>query len=334
MSDGLMSPEMAEQIIWAFFWQAAHTRDRRKTMTLDQAAEIAGQHTAGQQALELDLLGRIERSLARWFTREKQDEVKAGAGADALAELEAHAKAKPGGINHATGLPESVSGLDTGRSVVSGVDLAMNVLVPPFALAAASTAWLPPDGDPAKDSDWQVLAFKAMTRHCADCKALGKLPGAKCAKCDGRGRVKIGGFMSREWDVCAPCRGHGHADGPECPTCQGRSTVSNWSEEEHATVKANANMIARTAEKLSHDGLFRARPIHKEDAEMGDLVWEDDEGNTLGFKLTYKGFQRMNEYIDKKPELKHSLHTLTYAGADVRAQAPKWAQDEYQASAG
>jgi hypothetical protein len=330
----MMSPEMAEQIIWAFFWQAAHSRDRRKVMNPDQAAEVAHQHAAGQQSLELDLLGRIERHVARWFTRERQEEAKQGAGADALAELEAHAKAKPGAVNHRTGLPESVKDLDAGRGCVSGVDLAMAVLIPPFALAAASTAWLPPGGDETKDEDWQVMAYKAMKKHCPVCKALGKLPGAKCEKCEGRGRVKIGGFMSREWDVCARCAGHGHMTGPTCPDCNGQSTISNWSQEEHDTVQANASMIARTAERLSQEGWFRARPIHKDDAEMGDLVWEDNEGNTLGFKLTYKGYQRCMEYIDKKPELKHTLHTLTYAGEDVRAQAPQWAQDEYRASTG
>ncbi|MEE9197248.1 MAG: hypothetical protein V3U45_03810, partial [bacterium] len=67
-----------------------------------------------------------------------------------------------------------------------------------------------------------------------------------------------------------------------------------------------------------------------QDCEMGDLSWEDDEGNTIGFAITYKGFKRMEEYVDKNPELRHLVHTLRYAGDEVRDQAPQWARDEYQ----
>ena len=54
---------------------------------------------------------------------------------------------------------------------------------------------------------------------------------------------------------------------------------------------------------------------------------------TLGFKLTWKGFKHMQEYIDKRPELKRHMHMLVHAGDEVRQQAPGWALKEYQASA-
>lgn len=333
MSEGRMSPEQAEQAIWAFFWQVSRSRDRRKVMTPDEVAAMSAEAARGQSELEISLASKIQRVLAKVFTGKRREEVQEGATKDALAELEAAAGARVGRVNQATGLPESEVDLASGRDVVSGEDLCMSMLVPPFALAAATVAWLPDGKDPAKDENWQVMAYKPVKRICMGCNGLRREKGPRCKECNGKGRRKVGAFLSKTWDMCGPCQGHGVLLGPVCGQCKGAGTIENWSQEEHETVRANSHMISQTVTKLAAEGLFNAKPIDKNDAEMGDLVWEDDRGDTLGFKLTWKGFKHMQEYIDKRPELKRHMHMLVHAGDDVRSQAPEWAVKEYQASA-
>jgi len=117
-----------------------------------------------------------------------------------------------------------------------------------------------------------------------------------------------------------------------CQQCNGVGKLENWTEEEHATVKANARTIARVVHRLAEQGLFNTRPLNDRDAEMGDLVWETENGLTLGFRLTWKGYQYMEAECTRRPELKRMVHSLTYAGDDVRSEAPSWAQDEYRQS--
>ena len=67
---------------------------------------------------------------------------------------------------------------------------------------------------------------------------------------------------------------------------------------------------------------------------MGDLVWEDRAGFSLGFKLTWEGYRRMKEYCDNDPDLKRHIHLLTYAGKDIRDNAPEWVKQEFQQANG
>ena len=333
MSDeGLMSPEQAEQAIWAFFWQVLHSRDRRQPMSPEEIAASMEERAVARTQLEIGLAGKIQRALARVFSARGQEANAEAATKDALAELEATEKNRTGKVNQATGLPENVVDLATGRGVVTGEDLVMDMLVPPYALAAASVAWLPPGADPSRDESWQVMAYKPVRRICGRCDGKGRRPGDRCKECNGKGRRKIGGFLSTNFEMCGACQGHGQRVGPICDDCGGKRTVENWTDEEHQTVRANARMISQQVNRLAEEGLFDPRPVDKNDVEMGSLTWEDKSGNTLGFKLTWKGLKYMREYIEKRPELKRSMHALAHAGDDVRAQAPQWARDEYEAS--
>jgi hypothetical protein len=323
-----MSPEQAEHAIWGWFAQVAHSRDRRTVMTPEDARALLVAQSQAEEQQKLSLSARIHNGLARIFSKREREEYGQAAYKDALAELEGGQDLR-GKVNHATGLPESANDLETGRGIISGIDLCMAVMVPPYALAASVSAWLPPGLDADVDENWQVMAFKPMKTHCTDCVVTGRLKGPKCKPCRGRGRIRTGGLFSRSWKMCDPCQGHGTLPGPICPACKGKGTVDNWTEENHATVTHNARQIARKVRDLSKEGYFNPDPISKEDNEMGDLTWEDDEGLTIGFKLTYKGFKRMENYVEEHRDLRHLVHTLKYAGNDVRSQAPQWAQDEY-----
>ena len=328
MSEGFMTPEQAEHSIWGFFAQVANSRDRRRVMSPEDARAVLVSQRQAQDAQKLVLSARIQNGLARIFSKREREEFGKAAVKDALAELEGTEDLR-GKINHATGLPESANDLETGRGIVSGIDLCMAVMIPPYALAASVSACLLDGRDGSKDEDWLVLAYKPMKRHCTDCVVSGRLKGPPCRPCRSRGRIRQGGLFSRSWAMCEACQGHGSLPGPICPACKGKGTVDNWTEENHATVTHNARMIARKVRDLAKDGLFNQNPISKEDAEMGDLTWEDDEGLTIGFKITYAGFKRMEAYVKDNRELSHLVHTLKYAGDDVRNQAPQWAQDEY-----
>jgi len=327
MSEGFMSDDQAEVCIWGFFAQLDRSRDRRKVMSPEDQALLMEQKRAASTQQEAGWWDRIEKAKARWLTPDRRKAAEDDAVTDALGELEA-GKDLRGKVNHATGLPESSGDLETGRGMISGVDLCMSVLVPPRSLACASTAWLPPGGDENVESDWQVMSFKAIKTACTKCKSKGRLDGPLCKRCKGRGHWGKGLFRrKRVW--CKPCQGHGRLTGPVCDECEGKGNIEGWSEEEHETVNHNTRQISRAVTRMAGNGWFRENPIAKEDVEMGDLTWEDDEGNTLGFKLTYSGYKQLQDLIKTQPDLRRAVHSLEYAGEEVRSRAPQWAQDEY-----
>lgn len=326
VAEPTMTPELARACIYSFVWQLSQRQDRRTLMDPQAAAVHKAQTQTAQAQHEQTLLGSVYDQAARWWTDRKREEYLQGAGRDALAELEGKRDLK-GVTNHATGLPETSADLGSGREVMRGIDLAMSAAIPCWGLATAVS-----QTDETEDGEWMAIGYKALKVHCGDCKAIGTLPGPTCHDCGGAGErtSSLLVFFRKQKIHCQTCQGHGRLQGPTCERCEGNGTIQNWSEQEYETVRANARLIAREVIALSADGMFVPDPgLGQGDAEMDDLIWQDGSGDVLMFRITHKGYQEMQRFMETRPELQRVVPILEYAGTEVRSQAPQWAQAEY-----
>lgn len=98
--------------------------------------------------------------------------------------------------------------------------------------------------------------------------------------------------------------------------------------------KENVRKIKRKAHELAGQGLINVRPINPNDTEMHDLVWEDADCMTIGFAITWEGWEACREWIgehaavwDRKPG-EGAPDILDVASDEVRANAPQWKKDE------
>jgi len=311
--EGYMSPDDAERAVWAFYWQLYHSRDRRtapiRSEPGDTLSEEERHELRQREEQQIGLWSKVQKQVSRWFTTSKQEDHYKGITDDLRGQVAADADLS--GVLHAgTGLPQTANDLASGRGIVSGAQLCLGAIIPPEDLAAATTTWLPPC--PMDENSetwgnelehWQALAYKPKEIPCPDCQ--------------GRGKVQT---LFKGNPILVTCG-----------VCGGKGSKPNWKPEEFEAVEANAFQIKRKIHELAERGYFDKRPINPNDREMSDLVWEDEAGFTIGFKLTYEGLQRMLEYCDQVPELQQKLHVLQYAGEELRREAPDWAQKEFKA---
>jgi hypothetical protein len=321
-----MTPEVARACIFSFFWQLSKRQDRRVVMNPAEAAALKAQQKADDRNRELSLIDRVTRQAGRFFGDRKREEYLQSAGKDALGELEAGRDTR-GVVNHATGLPEGANDLGSGREVMRGEDLAMAAALPCWGLATIVS-----QTNETPDGEWIAIGYKALKVHCQPCKALGRLPGEVCPECKGQGQRRASLFIpwKRAKVHCELCSGHGRLPGPSCGECNGQGTKQNWSEEEYETVRFNARLIAREVHRMAEAGLMIPDPGLGQDAETDDILWQDGQGDALLFRITRKGYAAMQDYMNAHPELQKVVPILEFAGADVRSQAPQWAQAEYE----
>lgn len=343
--NGIMTPESAERAIWSYYYQLSASRDRRSAPVIveppDQLTEDEIERLRDQQvplwrkaqlkAVKLlearsSRVGAVAKKFAGLFTTKAEQEYLERAAHEAARE---HLESKDlaGTVNTLTGLPNSTADLQGGRGVVTGVDLCMEAIVPPYDLAAATTTWLPPcpPGEVESEwgkqlSHWQALAYKPKEINC---------PG-----CLGRGHNEVMETESRYSGFFTMKGEKSRVRHVQCQDCGGRGIKVHWDREEFEAVEHNAHVIAERVSELAKQGYFDERPVDSNDAEMGDLVWQDKAGRTIGFRLTWEGFRRMQEYCSEDQELQHTMHMLTLAGKDVRDQAPQWAKAEWEKSLG
>lgn len=351
--EGFMSEEEAERAIWSFYWQIDRHRDRRgaplvmeppDTLTPEELERLKSSQTplwkrvqlkaweiakrkAGNSKLASGVVSTIRswgEQLAQGYLSESQREYLRQLTQEAEAEVQEEAqRSNPGAIDHRTGLPINEWDLTYGRGVVAGRELCLGMIVPPVDLAEATTVWLPPC-DQGEDpetwgsdlSHWQALAMKPKDLFCTHCHGLGTIT-EKVKKSTTRRMIV---FTTDEFE-------HRQV---RCSNCGGRGTRPYWTEDEVAAVKHNARLIAEKVHELAQEGYFDLRPINDNDREMGDLVWSDSSGMTLGFRLTPDGYDRMHEYCDQDDEVAHVQHLLTLAGREVRRAAPDWAVREFR----
>lgn len=341
---GFMTPEQAERSIWSYYYQLSQSRDRRSSpimteppdqLTEEEVERLREQQLPWHRKAQLKALqlmqrrgGRISTALLkakdRLFTEKAEREYFEDAMREAAQEHAAD-QDMTGRLDPNTGLPMSEADLQTGRGIVSGVDLCMEAIVPPRDLAEASTTWLPPcpAGEVeaewgSKIEHWQALAFKPKV--------------AACSGCGGRGIQRIKRKKTRGSRLVLIREDAYEFREVRCHDCGGRGNSENWDDDEHEAVKHNTRLIAQKIHDLAEEGYFDVRPIDDRDVEMGDLVWADKAGLTLGFRITWEGFQRMQEYVAEDPELQQSMHVLTLAGHDVRKSAPEWSQEEFRST--
>lgn len=340
--EGFMTPRQAEDCIWSFYWQLDNSRDRRiaplvtepEGLSEEDLARIRDEQTPFWRKQQLKLLEVAERRggvlapaarrIRGIFTTEAEQRYAMEA---ALAEEREkwENKSQVGKVDPKTGLPISAADLETGRNMVAGEDLCMEAIIPPRDLAEAFTTWLPPcppDADEAtwgEDlSHWQSLGYKPKNKPCSTCGGSGReFKELKFKK----GGLKNVLFRREAEEIKRISR--------PCEDCEGRGSVGNWDPEEHRAVEHNATLIAEAVHRLESEGFFDLRPISSHDREMGDLVWEDRAGHTIGFRLNRAGYQRMKEFAQSNEHIQHRLHVLELAGHDVRASAPEWAKKEY-----
>lgn len=328
---GLMTPEEAERAVWSFYWQLDHSRDRRsssiRTEPADHFTEEEIRKQQEQQEQQLSVYRRISNQMGRWFGRKKKQEYLEGALEDEIGQVQAD-EDLTGQLDSVTGLPMTANDLKIGRGVVTGIDLCLGAIIPPGDLAEAATAWLPdcPAGEDSKTwgkelGHWQAMGYKLKEIHCANCRGQGKVSRQLGSRSQGLVVITQTPITVRRM----------------CEICKGRGTLPNWTVEECATVHANTFQIKQAVHRLSKKSYFTLRPINPRDAEMSDLVWEDEAGLTIGFRMTWDGYRRMKEIVQEdevlRQQVDHTLHILALAGKDVRDSAPKWAQDEFNQTA-
>ncbi len=336
--EGFMTPEQAERAVWAYFYQLDHQQDRRSSpisveptdrIGLEEAKRLKDQESGGLfrgvalRALEslskregrVGFVARGVRGLTEAAKRKFFEEALTD-----MAQEAAEDRDLTGQLDPNTGLPMSASDLQSGRGVVTGVDLCMEAIIPPFDLAAAAIEddlGPCPDGeDPitwgTKPEHFQVLAFKPKEIQCTGCGGRGFSDHTEST-------ARTGMLFLIRGDDRRTVRAR-------CSECEGKGTLQGWTPENVAAVKHSAREIGDAVGRLAHEGYFDQRPIDSRDVEMGDLVWETKgDGHSLGFRLTWKGYQRMKEYCALDPEIQSVPHLLAMAGHEVRARAPKWA---------
>jgi hypothetical protein len=358
MSEGFMSREQAERAIWSYFWQLDNHRDRRGAPLLMEPDDVIGPEEAQRlrdaqtpfhrklQIRAWDLLQRKSqgsslasgikntiRGGANWLmgklTTKTQRDYLESVMRDAHEELyEEDRKRKSGSVDPNTGLPYNEFDLQVGRAVVSGRDLCLDAMVPPEDLAMAATVWLPPEdgeneannspGWGSKLEHWQALGNKDKDKMCSACRGQGVV----------QKKVKRATSLLRNIIV----RDAAKIQNVRCDDCGGRGSTPYWEQDEIEAIKHNTRVIGEVVAELAQDGYFNETPIDRRDVEMGDLVWKDRAGLSIGFRLTQDGYDHMQEYCADDDELQQVLHVLALAGKHVRDAAPEWAQKEFRES--
>lgn len=340
---GFMTREQAERIIWSYYWQLDHSRDRRvaplateppDTIDRDELARIRDAQTPLWRKAQLKAVDILERknarvgSVARRFaglftTKAEQEYVLQCVLEEERERLSAQDLS--GRVDPGTGLPLSTADVQSGgRGVVAGQELCLEAIVPPHDLAESATTWLPPcppEESPetwgSELSHWQALHYKPKDKQ--------------CETCGGRGRVekRVTASVGRGFLIRREKTEH-RTFLVTCENCHGEGCKQNWDPDEVEAVRQNARTIAEVVHDLANEGYFDLRPIDERDAVMGDLVWERKDGFTIGFRLNWEGYQRMQEFTQEDPEIQKALHILTLAGEEVRSKAPEWALNEYR----
>ena len=104
-----------------------------------------------------------------------------------------------------------------------------------------------------------------------------------------------------------------------------------WTEDMLLTYEENLRRIKRRIHRLAEDhGWFDVRPINPKDAEMNDLDWVGEDRLTIGFRITYAGWDECQRWIREHPVWDQQRHVLDVAPDEIKKNAPEWFKAEYK----
>jgi hypothetical protein len=104
-----------------------------------------------------------------------------------------------------------------------------------------------------------------------------------------------------------------------------------WTEEMLFAYEENLRRIKRRIHKLAEDhGYFDVRPIHDGDKEMHDLDWVGEDRLTIGFRITYAGWDECQRWILEHPAWDQKRHVLDVAPEEIKKNAPEWYKSEHR----
>jgi hypothetical protein len=103
-----------------------------------------------------------------------------------------------------------------------------------------------------------------------------------------------------------------------------------WTDEMLFGYEENLRRIKRRIHRLAEDhGYFDVRPIHDGDAEMNDLDWVGEDRLTIGFRITYQGWDECQRWIREHPVWDQRRHVLDVAPDEIKKNAPEWFKREH-----
>jgi hypothetical protein len=106
-----------------------------------------------------------------------------------------------------------------------------------------------------------------------------------------------------------------------------------WTEEMLFVYEENLRRIKRRIHKLADDhGWFDVAPINPKDTDMNDLDWVGDDRMTIGFRITYQGWEECQRWIRDNPVWDQKRHVLDVAPDEIKKNAPEWFKREYENS--
>jgi hypothetical protein len=104
-----------------------------------------------------------------------------------------------------------------------------------------------------------------------------------------------------------------------------------WTDEMLFVYEENLRRIKRRVHKLEEDhGYFETRPVNPNDTEMGDLDWVGEDRLTIGFRITYAGWDECQRWIREHPVWDKTRHVLDVAPDEIKQNAPEWFKREYE----
>jgi hypothetical protein len=107
---------------------------------------------------------------------------------------------------------------------------------------------------------------------------------------------------------------------------------AEWTDEMLFAYEENLRRIKRRIHRLAEDhGWFDVRPINPKDAEMNDLDWVGEDRLTIGFRITYAGWDECQRWIRENPVWDQKRHVLDVAPEEIKKNAPEWFKQEYNA---
>jgi len=106
----------------------------------------------------------------------------------------------------------------------------------------------------------------------------------------------------------------------------------HWSEETILAIEENTMRLKLVIHKLAEEGYFITSPEIDEPGKCGELgtdrLVHGQDGFTMGSKVTYKGLQYADAFVNEHPHLKQEHSLLDALGKTKAGGVPEWKKRE------